>query len=145
VALERIVADPEPPNPKAEKLAKKEAADFGTDKPRQKTKPELDRERLQLLNDRLGHENTRLKWDNRLRLAVAIGVFGIVFLWLIAVAVMLVLQALPNYLKLPDNVNIALLATSTLNVVGLLFTVVNYLFPKQQNHKSEEPVKPKVS
>ncbi len=41
-----------------------------------------------------------------------------------------------TYLDLPDNIMIALITTTTINVLGLAFIVANWLFPSDKKHQS---------
>ena len=81
------------------------------------------------LRNRRFHEQTiHLRREHWFRLGTAVAVFAVVCLWLIAVGVIVVLQG-AKVLVLDSKVLVALLVTTTLNVIGLLAAVVRYLFP----------------
>jgi hypothetical protein len=43
-------------------------------------------------------------------------------------------DAKTTYLKLPEPIMIALISTTTINVLGLAYIVANWLFPSEKNH-----------
>ncbi len=57
--------------------------------------------------------------------------------WLVAITVLLVLQGFGSFwfglmpFKLADTVLLAVIGSTTVNVLGILYVVVNYLFPKR--------------
>jgi hypothetical protein len=46
----------------------------------------------------------------------------------------LISDAKTTYLKLPEPIMIALISTTTINVLGLAYIVANWLFPSEKNH-----------
>jgi hypothetical protein len=52
----------------------------------------------------------------------------------------LISDAKTTYLKLPEPIMIALISTTTINVLGLAYIVANWLFPSEKNHAA--PVLP---
>jgi hypothetical protein len=52
----------------------------------------------------------------------------------------LISDAKTTYLKLPEPIMIALISTTTINVLGLAYIVANWLFPSEKNHSA--PVLP---
>lgn len=89
------------------------------------TLPELRRLRYE-------QETRRRALELKLRLGTAVAVYLLVIGWLIAVILILVWQGWPNKTaenRLSDSVLITLLATTSINIIGLLAAVVRYLFP----------------
>lgn len=89
----------------------------------------LRNEKLKLQNERLRIGNTQRTWNNRMRLAAAFGIFFVVLFWLGGVFALVWGQQGPVEHRLTDTVMVALLVTSSLNVIGLLRIVAVYLFP----------------
>lgn len=99
----------------------------------------LQNDKLGLQNKQLELENTRLRWNNRMRLCAAIGIFAVVLCWLVAVlGIIVAVLCVPKESRLSDTVIVALLATSSLNVIGLLRIVAVYLFPNAVNQPGEK-------
>lgn len=103
------------------------------------TKSLLERRRLQLQNELMEQEVSRLWWDKYTRLTACAAIFGIVIGWLCAVRQLLVLPATD---RPTDAVLIAALGTTTVNVLGLLYIVARYLFPQQK--RGEAPTRPEI-
>lgn len=83
----------------------------------------------------LEQEASRLWWDKYLRIAATLVIFQVVIFWLWSVLQVLREQGIssdtgPSPNRLGDSVLIALLGTTTVNVLGLLFIVARYLFPQ---------------
>jgi hypothetical protein len=61
--------------------------------------------------------------------------FVLACFWLAAITILLVLQGFgslwPIPFKLADNVLLAVIGSTTVNVLGILYVVANYLFPKR--------------
>jgi hypothetical protein len=61
--------------------------------------------------------------------------FVLACFWLAAITILLVLQGFgslwPILFKLADNVLLAVIGSTTVNVLGILYVVANYLFPKR--------------
>lgn len=81
-----------------------------------------------LRNERFADQSRFLRREHRFRLVTAVVVFAFVMGWMVGVAGILVAQG-AGRLDLPEKVLIALLVTTTLNVVGLLAAAVRYFFP----------------
>ncbi len=100
-------------------------------------KDDTELERFKNENSRLRLKNQRYGWNTVLRI-----VFSIVYTWLLIVWLNKVIHILThNYLcgyKLSDNVLIALLVTSTANVIGMVVIVLKNLFPEKNKDKKKE-------
>lgn len=70
------------------------------------------------------------KDDNYSRKVYGYLIFGLVFAWL-GVILWIVIAAGSGWYKLSDTVLVALITTTTLNIIGLLLVVTQYLFPKK--------------
>src|SRR5438477_9102855 len=81
-------------------------------------------EKLKIANDALRQDvGHRDKWAKRL--------FPVCAGWLLAVVLVLVLQGFHiGHFNLDNSVLIAFIGTTTADVLGLGYIVVNYLFPK---------------
>lgn len=87
--------------------------------------------RLLIENNKLTLENQRYESDTNLRDLFAKGYSIILVLWLIAVLYILTKNN-SNHYHFSDSVLIALLATSTANVIGMVVIVLKNLFPTQK-------------
>jgi hypothetical protein len=116
----------EPVQKAAKKAAKAEANQFQLP-----TRAQLARKGLQ---DHL----QRLQQEHGLRVMMAVGIFLVCLAWLMFVGFVLFLQGLfHGYIfSVSDSIMIAFLATTTVNVLGLLATVIRYLFPRNANGPS---------
>ena len=74
----------------------------------------------------------RLLDDNKARKSFSIWIFAITVLWMFMV-LMIVLQCSRGVFRLSDGVLIALITTTTANVFGFFYVVVNYLFNKDKS------------
>ena len=83
---------------------------------------------LESRNKKLELENKRYELDTNLRDLFAKGYSVILVLWLIAVLYILTNNN-ANHYHFSDSVLIALLATSTANVIGMVVIVLKNLFP----------------
>lgn len=75
-----------------------------------------------------------LKQDNRQRADFAQKLYKLIVWWLIAIGVYLGLEGFGStwgFFNLDDDVVIALLIGTTLNVLGIFYIVANYFFPKE--------------
>ena len=111
------------PDIEAQALARADAEDF--DK----------RAREETLR-RLKHENKQLKQDRRERRRYARQFFYLACSWVLFLATLLVFQGFQAYSSispflLSDNVLIAVMGSTTVNVLGILYVVATYLFPKK--------------
>jgi len=88
--------------------------------------------KLKLENDILQAQHDKIKSDNTARKNLGIGIFVLVFIWLICVIVIMFLTG-GKILAFSDSVLIALLTTSSVNVIGILVIVANYLFNKDKS------------
>ena len=57
-------------------------------------------------------------------------IFGLVAVWLVFIAIVMISVGL-SFLKFSENVVLALIGSTTLNVLVLFYIVANYLFPKK--------------
>jgi len=81
----------------------------------------------------LEQENIRrLQDDNRARKKFSKSIFSITAIWMFLILVIVVLSGV-GILKLSDTVLVALITTTTANVFGFLYVVVNYLFNKDKS------------
>jgi hypothetical protein len=74
----------------------------------------------------------RLIEDNKARRAFSYWIFTATMLWMFFV-LMIVVQCGRRSIILSDGVLIALITTTTANVFGFLYVVVNYLFNKDKS------------
>lgn len=81
----------------------------------------------------------RFSQDTRFRRHLANWVMIIVPAWLMSVVVLIYLHGY-NTLDLDKEVLITLLATTTVNVLGLAYIVLKVYFPKNQNSILNEPI-----
>lgn len=110
--LDRVIAPPPGNSADSQKLAEEELNLF-----------ELEKQKLIVMGL---HEdlNARRSWGNR--------VFWLLVGWLVAAFAVLVCQGFGLDFHLSDSVIITLITTTTANVLGLGYVVVNYLFPNNQ-------------
>ncbi len=89
-------------------------------------------EQLSFDSTKQDEEITGLRQDRKQRLKFGKWIFRLVCAWLGFVAVLIALSGwrLGNF-TLSDSVLIALLGTTTVNVIGVLLAVTGYLFPKR--------------
>jgi len=74
----------------------------------------------------------RLLDDNKARKSFSLWIFALTVLWMFLV-LMIVLQCGRGVFMLSDGVLIALITTTTANVFGFFYVVVNYLFNKDKS------------
>ncbi|HUP11435.1 MAG TPA: hypothetical protein VM187_04470, partial [Niastella sp.] len=74
----------------------------------------------------------RLLDDNKARKNFSVFIFGITVLWMFLV-LFIVIQCSRKKFVLSDGVLIALITTTTANVFGFFYVVVNYLFNKDKS------------
>jgi len=74
----------------------------------------------------------RLLDDNKARKAFSQWIFAITVLWMFMVLI-IVIQCSRGVFMLSDGVLIALITTTTANVFGFFYVVVNYLFNKDKS------------
>lgn len=125
-------AEPEPTQPKA----RPSEVDLRSSK---KDRPQTDREApvdripptmAVLRRERFEQETTRRADESRLRLGIAGRLFWFVSGYMVAVLIFLSWQSAWGGRTLSDGVLITLVGTTSLNVIGLLVTVTQYLFPR---------------
>jgi hypothetical protein len=75
---------------------------------------------------------TRLIEDNKARKTYSYWIFAVTVLWMFFV-LMIVLQCGRGAIHLSDGVLIALITTTTANVFGFFYVVVNYLFNRDKS------------
>ena len=89
-------------------------------------------EKLALANERLEDENERLRDVHKLRKEYIPKLFGLTCVWLVVVAVFLWKVAGGRDFYLYDNVLIALITSTTINVIGIFLIAARWLFPTQK-------------
>ena len=87
-------------------------------------------EKMALENRRLELENKRFEEEKDLRRKVTKKIYYLVVGWLFFVACFLIGESQCSSWRLSDGVNITLLTTTTFNILGMLYIVLSYLFPK---------------
>lgn len=142
VPLDELVAQPTPPEPPAPPPTKPRRPTSHEDKRAKAATDKLQAQsdRLKLENKKRKEQIARDKEDHRLiwlfrRCLAVIGVV-IVVIWQFAIFVLAVLQGIGLF-HLSDPVLIALVTTTTANVIGLLVIVMKFVFaplppPKQR-------------
>lgn len=88
--------------------------------------------KLKISNDLLQAQVDKLNNDNRARKTHSTLIFLMVFIWILFVVVFLILVGAEK-LKISDKVLITLLSTTSVNIIGLLVIVANYLFNKSKS------------
>lgn len=83
-------------------------------------------------------ENNNLAQDIKLKNFLAHAVTWMVAGWLVAVFVILIIQACCHH-GFSDSVLITLLSTTTLNILSMLYIIARYLFPNT-GHQHKLPV-----
>ncbi|MGO9678886.1 MAG: hypothetical protein ACLPW4_16705 [Candidatus Sulfotelmatobacter sp.] len=92
---------------------------------------ELEKQKLQL--EKLTLDNAALRQDTAHRDRWGKRLFPLCAGWLVAVVVVLTLEGFHIYgFHLDNAVLIAFIGTTTVDVLGLGYIVVNYLFPRPQ-------------
>jgi|GEM_PF-2174276 len=92
----------------------------------------LDEERAKIEVSRLQTELDNLKKSFNMSSNFAIAIFGFVFIWMTAVFCFLCYQStLCPFLRLDKTILVTLLSTTTINVIGLLYIVIKFVF----NHR----------
>ena len=74
----------------------------------------------------------RLIDDNKARKSFSNWIFAVTVLWMFMV-LMIVVQCGRQIIMLSDGVLVALITTTTANVFGFFYVVVNYLFNKEKS------------
>jgi hypothetical protein len=88
----------------------------------------------QILEDRLGNARVgRFLEDTKLRRYLTYIFSFIIFLWLAAVVSILYFNYNLLNLNLSENVLIALLTTTSINVIGMMLIILKNLFPQSLN------------
>ena len=91
----------------------------------------LEEEKLYKIR-RLKAEVEKLEQDNEGRRVLRNSIFSITVVWMFLILV-LVFHAGTGRLKYSDTVLVALITTTTANVFGFLYVVVNYLYNKDKS------------
>jgi fatty acid desaturase len=90
-------------------------------------------EEVELESARLENQNKRQNINFRKGFSIAIFVLGC--LWLAFIALVIIFQGFGKFrggsFNLSQGVMLALIGTTTVNVLGLFYVVTNYLFPKK--------------
>lgn len=108
----------------------------------------LERDQLRVDIEKLRAELDSFKQDIRQRRTFAPKLYTLTCVWLVLVIAIVLLQGFSegrfHVFRLAEGVLIALLGTTTVNVVGLFYVVAKYLFPEKSatalraaNDKSE--------
>ncbi|MBV8771325.1 MAG: hypothetical protein JO166_03175 [Deltaproteobacteria bacterium] len=95
-------------------------------------------DKLRLDNERLQHELYSLRLDTDLRRQFARRIFILVIGWFGLVLLLLVVEGFKvdidaHAFGLSDSVLLALIGTTTINIIAILLIVVHYLFPERHN------------
>lgn len=108
----------------------------------------LEQEQLRVEVEKLRAELDSFRQDVKQRKSLAPKLYLLTCCWLGAVIVFLLMQGFSegrfHFFRLSDNVLIALLGTTTVNVVGLFYAVAKYLFPEKLTdyiHEAEPKAK----
>lgn len=98
----------------------------------------LEKEQLRVEIEKLRAELDSFKQDIQQRRTFAPKLYLLTCWWLGSVTLILLLQGLSegrlHFFRLSDSVLIALLGTTTVNVVGLFYVVAKYLFPEKSGN-----------
>jgi len=114
------------------------AQEFDVTEIAQEEQTELDQKKeeglrkLKINNDLLQAQVNKLNDDNRARKTHSLLIFRMVFSWILFVMVILFGVGIGK-LTLSDKVLITLLSTTSINIIGLLVIVANYLFNKSKS------------
>jgi hypothetical protein len=94
-------------------------------------------ERQSLENEKLKEEVRGLQQDTAERKKYAQLFFGLSVVWIAIITLILLLEGFGSFwfgrmlFKLSDPVMLAVIGSTTVNVLGILYVVANYLFPKR--------------
>jgi len=89
-------------------------------------------ERLELENTRLSDENVELKDVLELRKQYIPNLFILIVAWLVTILVIVWRAAEGSHFYLSDNVLIALITSTTVNVIGIFVIAARWLFPHKR-------------
>lgn len=109
-----------------------------TDEVVNEEKKELEGERLQELEKKalelqlLKAQIQKFEDDNQSRREFSRSIFTVTVIWMFLV-LMIVIQCANGKWELPDSVLIALITTTTANVIGIFLIVANYLFNREKS------------
>jgi hypothetical protein len=98
--------------------------------------PNTLKERAELEKERYGTQTSGLTQDIAERKKYAGFFFCLSCAWLVAIVAILMLQGFGSLsfwkapFKLSDSIVLAMIGSTTINVLGILYIVANYLFPK---------------
>jgi hypothetical protein len=97
----------------------------------------LEQAQLRVEVEKLRAALDSFKQDVRQRKTFAPKLYLLTCCWLVSVMVILLIQGFSegryHFFRLNDSVLIALLGTTTVNVVGLFYVVAKYLFPEKSD------------
>ena len=99
--------------------------------------PETEREKEDLDTQRLQAELAGLRQDTAERKRYASRFYYLSCAWIVIITLILLLQGFGSFwfgkcpFKLSEAVVLAVIGSTTANVLGILFVVANYLFPKK--------------
>jgi hypothetical protein len=88
----------------------------------------------ELTRRRYHQETQRMLREERLRITTAQWLFAAVVVWMFAILAIVICHGL-GWMTISDHILIALLSTTSVNVIGLLYVVVRYLFPDATKHR----------
>ena len=96
----------------------------------------LEQAQLRVEVEKLRAELDSFRQDVRERKTFAPKLYALTCCWLCSVVVIILMQAFSegnsrHFFRLSDSVLIALLGTTTVNVIGLFYAVAKYLFPEK--------------
>ena len=100
-------------------------------------KDDTELERFKNENSKLRLKNQRYGWNTVLRILFSIVYTCLLIVWLNKVIHILIHNNICGY-KLSDSVLIALLVTSTANVIGMVVIVLKNLFPEKSKDNKKE-------
>jgi hypothetical protein len=120
-----------PPEDKlARGLAEAKSSEVSTD-----PDPDTQREKADLEQKRYGTQTSGLTQDIAERKKYAGFFFGLSCAWLVAIMTIVMLQGFGSFWKQPfklsDSIVLTMIGSTTVNVLGILYIVANYLFPKR--------------
>lgn len=103
----------------------------------QQPQPEASLERERLENDRLREAVKGLQQDTSERKRYALAFFLLSCVWILVITAILMLQGFGSFwfgrfpFKLSESVILAVIGSTTANVIGILLVVAKYLFPNR--------------
>lgn len=99
-------------------------------------KEETEIERLRKSNTKLELKNHRYKDNTEIRRALVVAFTTVIVFWLLSVLLILVGNNCNHY-NLSENTLIALMVTSTANVIGMMIVILKNIFPEKNKGKNK--------